>query len=83
MSFSLAGVAQWIEHQPVNQRVSVSIPGLGHMPGSQARSPRRGHSRGNYTLMFLSHSFSLPLSLKINKLKLKKKKEHVKKKQRG
>ena len=29
--------------------------------------PSRGHSRGNHTLMFLSLSFSLPLSKKINK----------------
>ena len=29
----LAGEAQWIEGQPVNQRVPSSIPSLGHMPG--------------------------------------------------
>ena len=34
---ALAGVAQWIEHQPVNQRVAGSIPSLGHMLGLQAR----------------------------------------------
>ena len=34
-----AGVAQWIECQPVNQRVASSIPSLGHIPGLQARSP--------------------------------------------
>ena len=36
---ALAGVAQWIECQPVNQRVTGSIPGqgtcLGYGPGSQ------------------------------------------------
>ena len=32
---ALAGVAQWVEHQPVNQRVTGSIPS--HMPGFQAR----------------------------------------------
>ena len=36
---ALAGVAQQIEHWPANQRVAVSIPSLGHMPGLQARSP--------------------------------------------
>ena len=37
-TLALAGVAQWIECQPVNQRVTGSIPNLGHMPGLQARS---------------------------------------------
>ena len=36
---ALAGVAQWIECQPVNQRDTGWIPSLGHMPGLQARSP--------------------------------------------
>ena len=36
---ALAGVAQWIECWPVNQRVTGSIPSLGHMPELQARSP--------------------------------------------
>ena len=40
---SLAGVAQWIECQDTNQRVTTSsIPGLGHMPGLQTRSPVGG-----------------------------------------
>ena len=30
---ALAGVAQWTERQPVNQRIAGSIPSLGHMPG--------------------------------------------------
>ena len=34
----LAGVAQWSEYQPANQRVASSIPSLGHMPGLRARS---------------------------------------------
>ena len=38
----LAGVAQWFECQPVNQRVASSIPSLGHIPGLQARSPAGG-----------------------------------------
>ena len=36
---ALAGVAQWIEHSPANQRVTGSIPSqgtyLGYMPGPQ------------------------------------------------
>ena len=35
----LAGVAQWLECRPVNQRVTSLIPSLGHMPGLWARSP--------------------------------------------
>ena len=38
MEGALAGVAQWIEYQPVNQRVAGSIPSLGNMPGLWARS---------------------------------------------
>ena len=51
---ALAGVTQWTECRPVNQRVMGLIPSqgtcLGCGPG-QARS--RGHERGNYSLMFL------------------------------
>ena len=41
----------------------------GHMPAWVAeKALNGGRARGNHTLMFLSHSFSLPsLSLKINK----------------
>ena len=38
----LAGVAQWIELWPLNQKVTGSIPSVGHMPGLQARSPVGG-----------------------------------------
>ena len=38
----LAGIAQWIEHQPVNQRVTGWIPSLEHMPGLRAKSPVGG-----------------------------------------
>ena len=38
---ALAGVAQWIECWPVNQRVAGWIPSLGHMPELRA-SPSRG-----------------------------------------
>ena len=36
---ALAGVAQWTERRPANQRAISSIPSQGHMPGLQARSP--------------------------------------------
>ena len=36
---ALAGVAQWIERRPANQRVAGSIPILGYMPELQARTP--------------------------------------------
>ena len=36
---ALAGVAQWIERGPASQRVAGSNPGLGRLPGLQARSP--------------------------------------------
>ena len=39
---ALAGVAQWIECWPVNQRVAGLIPSLGKMPGLWARSPVGG-----------------------------------------
>ena len=39
---ALAGVAQWIECEPANQRVIGSIPSLGHMPGLWVRSPVLG-----------------------------------------
>ena len=59
---ALAGVAQWIECQPMNQRVTGSIPSqgtcLGCWPG-----PQLGCAGGNHTLMFLSLSFSLPSPL--------------------
>ena len=33
LNAALAGVAQWIEYPPANQRVTGSIPSLGHVPG--------------------------------------------------
>ena len=42
---ALAGVAQWIEHQPVNQRVTSSVPSqgtcLGCGPGPQLGSHKK------------------------------------------
>ena len=62
-NFDLDGVAQWIEYQPVNQRVTSSIPSQGPCLG-RGRVPGRGCARGNLTLMFPSLSPSLPLCLK-------------------
>ena len=39
-NYALAGVAQWIECQPVNQRVTDSQSE--HMPGLRARFPEGG-----------------------------------------
>ena len=54
---ALAGVAQWTERKPLNQTVDGSIP-------SPARSSVRDTGEVSHTLMFLSLSFSLPLSEK-------------------
>ena len=56
---ALAGVAQCIEHWPVNQRVAGSIPSLGTHTWVVGQVPSRGHVRGNHTLIFLSLSLSL------------------------
>ena len=63
---TLAGVAQWTECWPANQRVVASIPAL--IPGLGARSPVGG-TREATTHGCFSPSLSpcLPLSLKINK----------------
>ena len=57
-----------VECWPVNQRVTGSIPSLGHMPGLWTRPSSRECERGNHTLMFLSLSSSLPFCVKINKI---------------
>ena len=36
------GVAQWVERQPANRKVAISIPPSGHKPGLWARSPVGG-----------------------------------------
>ena len=63
----LAGVAQWIEYRPANQRVAGSIPSqgtcLGCRPGPQYGAHQRQPAT---TCRWFSPSFSLP-SLKINK----------------
>ena len=51
---ALAGVAQWIECRPVNQRVTGSIPSQGTCLGCR-HIPSRGRAKGNHT------DVSLPL----------------------
>ena len=61
-SSALASVAQWIEHGPVNQRVTgqrVQFPVRAHA-WVAGQVPSGGHMRSNHTLMFLSLSFSFP-----------------------
>ena len=62
---ALAGVAQWIEHQPVNGKVASSIPSqstcLGCGPGPQLGACER--QLISCTQMFLSLSISLPSPL--------------------
>ena len=71
----LAGMAQWIEHRPANQRVTGQFPVRAHA-WVAGQGPSKGCARGNHTLMFLSLSFSLSSHLsKINQsIKSKKKK---------
>ena len=63
---ALAGVAQWTECWPANQRVTGSIPSQGTCLGCKP-GPSRGHTGGNHILMFLSRFFSLPSPLSKNK----------------
>ena len=66
-SLALAGVAQWIEHRPVNQRVASLIPSqgtcLGCGPGPQQRAFKRQPHLGVSLPCFVPDS----PSLKINK----------------
>ena len=64
--FSLAGVAQWIECRPANQRITCSIPSLGHMPGLWARSLVGGARETTTHWCFSPFLPSFPF-LKINK----------------
>ena len=66
-TFALAGVAQWIECWPVNQRATGLIPSQGTCLGCRPGPQWVGHVRGNYTLMFLL-SFSLSFLLFKNKI---------------
>ena len=65
---TLAGVAQWIEHQPENKNVPSSIQS-GHVPGLRARFPVGGmgdktHPCISHTLVFLSLSLPFLISKK-------------------
>ena len=72
---ALAGVAQWIECQAVNQWVTGSIPSWVTCLCCWS-GPSGGCARGNHTLTFLSlSSLSLPLSKKVNGCNLLKKKK--------
>ena len=64
-TLSPAGVAQWTEGQPANQRVAGSIPSQGTC-WVVGQAPAWGCGRGNRS-MFLSLSPFFPLSLKISK----------------
>ena len=66
MKKALAGVAQWIECRPVNQRVAGWIPSQGTCLGC-GLGPSGGHLTGNHTLIFLSLSFSFPSPVSKNK----------------
>ena len=64
---ALAGVAQWIEHGPVKQRVSGSIPSQGTCLGFGPRPLWGGMQEATTHQCFSpSLSLSLTLSLKIN-----------------
>ena len=63
---ALAGVAQWIGHQPVNLRVPRSLL-AGLMPGLLAMYPVGDEQEEVNGCFFPSFSPSLLLSLKINK----------------
>ena len=73
---ALAGVAQWIECQPVNQKVTGLIPGQGTCLGCGPGPPQGVHER--QPIVSLTHrcfSPSLPLFLKINKILKRKEKD--------
>ena len=60
---ALAGVAQWIECQPVNQKVAGSIPSQGTSPGC-GPGPQLGAYKRQ--LMYLLHiDVSLPVFLSL------------------
>ena len=56
----------WIEHQPVNQRVTGSIPSQSTAWVAGHVFPSTGCVRGNHTLMFVTLSLSLPSPLSKN-----------------
>ena len=69
VSQALAGVAQWIEPQPVNQEVADSIPSQGTHLGCRPDPQLGVYNRSMYpcTLLFVSLSSSLPSPLSKSK----------------
>ena len=65
--FHLAGVAQWTESWPANQRVASLVPSQGTCLGCRP-GPQWGCTRGKHTLMFLPLSFFPYSPVKINKI---------------
>ena len=65
-SGALAGVAQWIECQPVNRKVTASIPSQGTCLGCRP-GPQLGECKRQWIGVSLPFFLSLPLSLKVNK----------------
>ena len=70
----MAGVAQWIECQPANQRVASLIPSQGTCLGCRPGAHCGACERQPHSDVSLPLSPSLPLSLKINKYMLN---EHI------
>ena len=70
-ALALAGVAQWIEHRPANLRVTFLVPSQDTCLGCGPRPQQGVHERLHIDISLFP---SLPLSLKINKYNLKKKK---------
>ena len=65
--WALAGVAQWIEHQPANPRVTGSIPSQGTCLGCKP-SPQQGAGKRQPHIDVSLHLFLPPFpSLKIKK----------------
>ena len=64
----MAGVAQWIEHWPANQRVTVRFPVRAHAWVCRPSLQWGALERQPHIDVSLSLSPSLPLSLKINKI---------------
>ena len=65
---ALATVAQWIECQPMNQRLADEIPSPGHPPGLRPGPQRGAHERQLHIDISLPLSPSLPLSKNQNKI---------------
>ena len=72
MSSVLAGVAQWTECPPANQRVTGLIPSQGTCLGCRPGPQQGAHEWQPYTDVSLPLSPSLSFSLRINKIFFKK-----------